>query len=601
MTVPSQNVCFVEHWTAGVSLPLSARVVGLTPSACWALDEAHVPHEIIEDFIDLPQIVRDAERFASGARRWIDAVDDWLSPQFDVPGMRPALAYYAQLFPTISAVALRARELSEVLDRLRPAHVTYVWNAEATDVVRPTLSYALTPSLFSRLTPLMAARRGIAFDQRVVPKPAPPFTTSPPRRSLRAWTASRPQVFRAFSDWQSIRATRRAKRSISLRLLFLNLNGYLRKMMTESVRAGACAYYRSDTDIIRQHVGWHRSVAGAPNVEAPPLAFDDQRFDAFVATLGDLCGTDVSTIFGSRLRYFVKTLSPGMAQAAVSFRRLFERFEIDAVVMSNRTSIADYAAVEAARLSAGTRAVYVNHGDDVFDQRWRETLVDQFDVFYEASDEVAQHLRSRPLARAAIAQQSDRYSLLPRRRQHGAASRPVLVYVPMMFGWDDTLWNEALCPDTWYFRWQVDLARYLAKRTDYDIVWKAFPQSGSTPDPMPAVLNSTGVDHIRYQTEPFIHWIPRADRVLIDFPSTAAYEAAVAGLPVLSLYAPALCRLRPHARESFGASLRPFASAEEGLRIVEEFLASDADRFRVRLPSHAVPFSETIGELLACA
>jgi len=101
------------------------------------------------------------------------------------------------------------------------------------------------------------------------------------------------------------------------------------------------------------------------------------------------------------------------------------------------------------------------------------------------------------------------------------------------------------------------------------------------------LINDRGYKNIKYATEPFIKWIKRADLVLLDYPSTALYEAAVSGLPVMSLYFP-FNVVRETALKLFGKSLQPFNNFNDGIAKINEFLNSNSDEFIV-----SIPYSDT--------
>lgn len=579
--------------------PAGATIIGLTPQACWDLECAGVEHGVLEDYCDTGALVAEAPAFHSRVRAWVDDLDAAIATR-PLPGggeCRPALAYYAHLKPAIGSLAIKARQLTALVDAVRPSNVVYVERPGAGDGVTDALTFRHSRSLASRLAPVVAARAGSAFvSQPAAAKSAPAPAASAGDR-VRGYLAANAVTRRLHNDWAAWRGSRRHRRDRQIRLLFLHLNRYLREMLVDALHSGDTVFYQAGGHIIRQHAGWSTRVTRVPEARPAVAPATAICLRPHLERLSALCGLDVAPIFESRLRHFVGYVAPAIAAGVDRYADVFGSLRLDAIVMSNRASIGDYAAVEATRLSRGTAAVYVNHGDDVFDQRWRETLVDQFDVFYEATREEAAFLRTRPLRRARIAEHTERLRMLP-----AAAPSPrrrVVLYAPMMFVWDDTLWNEAMAPDTWYFRWQRRLLDYLVTRSDYDVIWKALPASGSTPDPMRAAIAARGASHVRYATEWFVHWLPRADRVLLDFPSTALYESAAAGVPTRSLYFDAFFRVRDGARAVFGESLMPFRSFDEGIAKTAEFLDAPGERFRVRLEPGGQPFAETIVDHLS--
>lgn len=581
----------VEDFDPSQRLPGGATIIGLTPQSCWDLERAGVGYSVLEDYCDTAALVAEAPLFHQRLRAWIDELDNSIAtrPVQGAAECRPALAYYAHLKPAIGSLAIKARQLTDVVRTVRPSTLTYVERSGAVDGVSNSLSFRHTRSISSRLAPAVAAQAGIPFTSSILPAAAAAArNVTPPGLRLRSFLASNPLTARLYNDWNSVRRTQRPGRGGGARLLFLHLNRYLREMLFESLRSGHTVFYQAGGRIIRQNAGWSKTVRRVPDTGARSSPAEPERAAAHLRRLSDLCGLDIGSAFETRLRHLLDYVAPAIANGAARYVELFQSLRLDGIVMSNRVSTGDYAAVEATRLSPGTAAVYINHGDDVFDQRWRETLVDQFDVYCESTREQVAFLNARPLSRARVVEQGRRLRMTPTRAAF-PSPRAVLLYVPMMFVWDDTAWNEAMAPDTWYFRWQRRLLDYFVSRDDYEVVWKALPSSGSTPDPMPAAIAASGASHVRYATEWFGDWIPRAERVLLDFPSTALYEAAAAGLPVRSLYFDPFFKIRDGARGVFGGSLVPFTSFDDGIAKTAEFLDGNGDQFRVRLDPLDVP------------
>lgn len=596
MTSSVADLTLIEQYHPGITP--AGLVIGLTPQSCYALDRAGVPYAVLDSVVDYRSAVALADVVDRQIQEWVDGVDRWLADSNRAPeAFMPARAYYAQLQPTIGSIALRVWELRQLFEATSPGRVVY-FGHRSLDTLEDSLSYKFTPSLFSRIAPLLAAERCVEFLEVSVPTPPVAPSVRPTVASaLRTRLATSPIVRDWFADWTAWRTPAITGAPLSgSNLLFLHLNAYLRVMMVQSLAAGARTYHQSDGRVVEQLRGRHRVAGPAPSAEGTAQSVDESELSAQLTKLSTVCRLDLTSVFETRFRHFVTSVVPRIRQGAREYGRVFDDMDIHGVILANRRTVGDFAAVEACRVSGRTESVFVNHGDDVFVQDWRDSLIDQFDVFADASDESAAHLRHRPLRRAVIVQQSERYRQLPRARLESADARPVLVFVPTMFAWDETCWNDALCPDTWYYGWLRELLDWLGARTDYSIVWKAFPQAGATPDPFREMIADGGWSHIRYDTRPFAQWLDNADRALVDFPSTPLYEAAAAGLAVMSVYFTPLLRVREGARRSFGRSLQPAESNAEALSRVAEFLDSDPGGFRPAMACAAPPFYQTLAD-----
>jgi len=165
-----------------------------------------------------------------------------------------------------------------------------------------------------------------------------------------------------------------------------------------------------------------------------------------------------------------------------------------------------------------------------------------------------------------------------------------------MYQWDTTFWIS-LWPDTWYFHWHKNLLEFFASRTDFEFIWKAIPASNEIYDPIVDIIKDKKYSNVHYETSSFSSWIPVADRILLDYPSTALYESAFAELPVMSLYFAPFCRARKAAIKIFGKSLQPFSNFNEGIEKISTFLNTDASQFIANIPHLNQPCIDLLNDI----
>ena len=124
-----------------------------------------------------------------------------------------------------------------------------------------------------------------------------------------------------------------------------------------------------------------------------------------------------------------------------------------------------------------------------------------------------------------------------------------------------------------YFKWHYALIDLFESRRDYFFIWKALPARFQK-DTITLLLRDK--KNIKYDTGSLVnYWYERADRVLCDVPSMAFMECVMIGIPVLALYNP----FAEKVMSDYGASLQPYTSIEEGLRLVNRFLDSGPQEY----------------------
>ena len=101
---------------------------------------------------------------------------------------------------------------------------------------------------------------------------------------------------------------------------------------------------------------------------------------------------------------------------------------------------------------------------------------------------------------------------------------------------------------------------------------------------VPYILDK-GYENIRIETKEPAKYFSEVDGVVLDRPTTALFEVAAAGLPVLALYPDMVkANISLRAVEFFGKSLGEFSAEDEALAKINNFLNADLNGYKVDLP-----------------
>lgn len=152
--------------------------------------------------------------------------------------------------------------------------------------------------------------------------------------------------------------------------------------------------------------------------------------------------------------------------------------------------------------------------------------------------------------------------------------RQTVIYLPTFF-FGDNVRTEKLMGDAFYYKLQQAILEYLATRQDYYFIWKGLIEAEKCWNPIPQWIKDRGFDNIGVETHrPFTKFLLTADKVICDLPGTGMYEAVAAGVPTM-----ALCwrgyEIRETAREVFGEILQDFATYDEAIEHIKNFLDND--------------------------
>jgi hypothetical protein len=293
-------------------------------------------------------------------------------------------------------------------------------------------------------------------------------------------------------------------------------------------------------------------------------------------------GVPLADVLRPRIVDWLENVMPRIAARAASFAELLTREDVDLVVAANpgEPDVLSAAAVT----DPPARSVLIDHGHRAHASALFDLIMlRHVDHNFCATDELARYLESRRLlyhhrtaelhvgsyqwrANAELSPSGEPPEPVPTRK-------PVVVYALAATGGSARYLNGEWYSDGWYYRLCREIVDVLALHPEVHSVVKLFPGDGLARNPIDRYVTDLGLNHVVSSRAPLRAWIPWADRMVFDYPSTGLYEAAVAGVPYLAL----LYRrhgYRSEAVEQLGLAAVPFDEPAEAARAVDSFVAA---------------------------
>jgi hypothetical protein len=330
------------------------------------------------------------------------------------------------------------------------------------------------------------------------------------------------------------------------------------------------------------------------NVEAECLStanalVADSGIGAWLTSQG---GSEVARAVLPFLKGFVACDVPKILRKAFVFRAFINEQDVSCVCARANTDRESQGPLIAAKFMTEAKAICFEHASFAA----RQDVYGVFDtITYDrtvARDPVSESLIRNVLSNGLLptceVTRSMHYLDYVRRQiPHRVTSREkeTIVYVEKKFADRVRCFNNMIDPMTWYFEFQKLLIDFFAGQTDFRFIYKhAGPhgQDWAKRSILPYIRDKKAAN-ISVCSESFVRVLRKADRVVLDYPAGALFEAAVAGKPVLCLYADHTTVIHK-AQRIFGKFLRPFASSQEALTILKDFLVSDPDNYRENFP-----------------
>jgi len=151
-------------------------------------------------------------------------------------------------------------------------------------------------------------------------------------------------------------------------------------------------------------------------------------------------------------------------------------------------------------------------------------------------------------------------------------------------------------PLTWYFEFQKQIINYFGQETKYDFMYKHAQGTEWAEHSILDYIKDSGFENITILRENFLKTLKYADRVIVDYPSGAFFEAAISGKPVLCICADYF-KILKQAKAVFGKSLQQFASTDDAISIIKEFLCCEPQDYTVNIPLSKNDFLDAFEEL----
>lgn len=583
--------------------------VALSAAACADLERDGIAYRVPEDLHPWPEGGRDDRAHFDALVQWFDGLDRTLAERAggaDPLPVRPFRIYGYHLHLLLDSAALQGRLWSAILQALRPRRVTY--HTEAARAFHPNWRLILTGDHPHRyLIPGLCREGGIPCEVRLVEADTrtSSFQRNHPFRHLAARILEKVPFGR--HTWGALRNGRqsagpRSRAEHPHTFLLLARGWGLDECAQGAWRQGHRVLFTDGVTLDEFEGPAMRplsrlddrdagGIAGLPPTwgEACREILSSRLYAGWIAEQG---GVELAEYLLPRMRYFLEAICPDLIAAARTFARLLARERVDYVLTHSQAHPWQCAAMNVATAAPGVVAVQITHGYDplVYPRELTElpcNLYVTLDREYAAYFRTALNARSGwdPVTVTHHPAWLQRYGTgqtgggPPPGRPARPRARPRIVYVPTLFAGDVRRIGEPTYPPTWYYRFQLELARHFAARPDYEFVWKA-PEAEMVYNPMRERIAALGASNIRFRNGRLLDEYRRADRVITDPPSTPMIEALAMGLPTLVLAHDSFT-VRPGAQEKFGKIVQPFATAGEAIQAIDRFLQDDPESYRV--------------------
>jgi hypothetical protein len=584
------RLVLVEHAPARFRLEAGDTVVAMTPEACYELDGRGIHYRVTTDFGLDGRVAALEPLHWQEQLEWLESFDELVAahvPATDRWGFGAATLYGFNLKTLVDPVRVRALELDCMLGSC--SRVLLHRRAE----VDPPVSWRLLfhgPSVTSRVLPLVARARGVDFEERIDEEAPPLETPTPvgiPQRRVGFLRRLKHRVRRDLRALLRVRSALTRPRTSRLTLLFADFGYDLTYLLARAREQGHRCLRVVDDNVVEEgsrrteiarlpgdgsDAGWASAAEAVASPDHPLWDWPN----------GWLAGAPLADVIRPRILFWLSEVMPRVAARAAAFEGLLRSEGVDFVLGANlvKPDVPAAAAVTA----SPTQSVLVDHGDGAFvSELFDLIMLRHVDHNFCATSELAEYMESRgglydfPTAKLHVGSYRWRANASLARSgmppQPVPEGRPVVVYALTATAGNGRYLNSPWYGDGWYYGLCREIVDVLARHPEVFSVVKLFPGDGNLRNPIDLYVEDLRLDHVVSSRAPLRAWIPWADRIVFDFPSTGLYETAAAGVPYLALLY-THHRHRPEAVERLAPAAVRFSEPAEAARAVEAFVTS---------------------------
>jgi len=592
--------CFVEKWPSDYSLPPGVEVVALTPNASYQLDKAGISYRTFKDFFATEEIRKDADSFLDEQIIWLKDFDNLLFDIFpEAKSMNVQLAslYFHNIKLLADFVVLSSRIIVKFIETVKPSKVWFMPEIYGADKIIRWTWFAHGESSLFRITPLICSKYGVAFEEL---KTGKDFCQPQRSEGGNGFSLLKNLLILKFSlikrdilRYKCLLARRGRKKE---NVFVIREFAYTKDFYLDATRAGYNIFYKENDNIYSLSLlPFSKKIAIKYIQPEKKSALESSVSPTILSRIMEWvnvkCGVDVSGVLASRLNFMIKEVFPETIERIRQYRSFYDKYKINFVISYANSTVDDFAAVAAARVSRMVKCVSFFHGTDAFKFKMRYfSEYYNYDYLFASTSEEVQYVRnlielccSREIKVYEYSYFRDQF---PKFRRTGLRilikqEKPLIIYVPII---REERMNMPILKGQllqWdYFDWHKALIDYFSVKRNYRFVWKSLPQRFDRGDTIEDIIKERSIKNVEFSSGLLAKWFKKADKVICDVPSTAFFESVFAGLPTMAFYAPGQ-ELRENAFGEYKKSLQPYLSMEQGLNSIDEFLKSDSQEYIV--------------------
>lgn len=612
MTANERKICLLE--TAAAGSQIGAReIVSLSPEASYVLEKRGVVFSIPEDYYDEKDIFTGEDAYFKEQLEWFDRFDALFREKVagcahEKAGL--ATAHYYRIKCFVDALVIYSGIFDRLIGKLAAGDVLYISPSSQDSIASIYDPFDRQKDILRPLARKICEKCGVKFSMLEIPREAAEenpadLIKEQAKNALKKLHVKSFYRFLKYGKWENLAG--KCKEG-GLGILSLHAGCMpLDRLMADAMKSGARVFLKEagridlissplekeGLDLTDLKIGYG-AIKVEKEFEGVLEAF--MREPGLAGWISAKCGVDVSRIIRPYFQDLIMSVCLRDVTEIPVIRDFMERESIDIVVARSSSERGTVSSLMAA--SAGRKRVCLQHSCGAY--RTERDNVSEFALFDgyftmhgEAEENVRAIVKGEYAGKCAVYQAPYQMKAVREKWSGDKRDEKLIMYIPTKLFLGFRTFNGYLYPVTWYYKFQKALIDLFCEKKDLRFIFKYAPGQAWSAGSIVPYIQGKNAPNITIEEKPVSECLGKAGRVFLDYPSTSLYEAASAGIPVMSLYHE-MMEIMPASSKLFGRSLRKFSDIADAMRAAEEFLSSDPALYKVDIPMADVDVVEVL-------
>lgn len=592
----------VEEHTAGIDYD-NGTVIALTPEACYGLKKAGISYKIIEDYYNGKNLKADEDKFFYEQLEWLKEIDKLIKNNVKPcreNDINLATAHFYQMKFFIDSVILQFRIFREAIFNLKPSEVIYVCAKRGNGLEHNIYDlFNNNRRPFCEACNLVCKKYEIPFSVRhgSVKK----GSSSPDllvKKQLKTFLKKIhcKSVYYFFKYYKLAKLLKRYKENGHLNLLFLHA-GWLGidLIIKKCIGSGFKVFFRDGKKIVLISGILQRDVLDLGHFDADQRreiadscisAFNDMmEKNKVIDWINDKCGLNVSSLVTGYLRHFMEKICVDNILEFLLLKEFYEKEGIDFVI-ARSSSEEDSISTFLAAAGSKKRACF-QHGimHEAKEPAFTELgLVDYYFTMDGISERFFKSILQSGYASECTVLQSEHYlKAISERWEDVKRPKHTIMYVPTKIFTGFNMLNINFYTLPWYYEFQKAVIDYFASVSNKNFIYKHAVGQGWQDSSLLLYMKDKQYSNIYIEKRPLAKCLGKAERIILDYPSTGFFEAAVSGIPAMSLCHDTF-KINPEIKKFFKDSIQFFSTIPEAIEKIDNFIVREGRDFVFDVP-----------------